>query len=145
MYGSLVWKEFNSAIVLKTIIRQSDDQNYFKGVLRCLREYKLTQQNATCSVNFQWEELRKLYGESFIKELDRDGLSVFPTHNDEWLHNKSNILELNDENPIKSYFYKQDNLKLEEVEHHLQKILLQEAPPPMTLKHYFHWLHHTDT
>jgi hypothetical protein len=31
MYGSLVWKEFNSAIVLKTIIRQSDDQNYFKG------------------------------------------------------------------------------------------------------------------
>jgi hypothetical protein len=50
--------------------------------------------------NFQWEELRKLYGESFIKELDRDGLSVFPTHNDEWLHNKSKILELNDENPF---------------------------------------------
>jgi hypothetical protein len=89
MYGSLVWKEFNSAIDLKTIIRQSNDQNYFKGVLSCLREYNLTQQHATWLQNFQWEELRKLYGESFIKEFDRDGLSVFPTHNDEWLHNKS--------------------------------------------------------
>lgn len=83
MHGSLVWKEFNSAIVLKTIIRQSDDQNYFKGVLSCLREYKLTQQPATWLQNFQWEELRILYGKSFFKELNRDSLFGFPTHSDE--------------------------------------------------------------
>jgi hypothetical protein len=83
MHGSLVWKEFNSAIVLKTIIRQSDDQNYSKRVLSCLREYKLTQQPATWLQIFQWEELRKHYGESFFKELNRDDLFVFPTHSDE--------------------------------------------------------------
>jgi uncharacterized protein YbdZ (MbtH family) len=33
MHGSLVWKEFNAAVLLSTVIRQGEDQTQFKNVL----------------------------------------------------------------------------------------------------------------
>ena len=54
--------------------------------------FKRIQTNtATCYLasKFSMGGTEETLRESFIKELDRDGLSVFPTHNDEWLHNKS--------------------------------------------------------
>ncbi|CAG2201822.1 unnamed protein product [Mytilus edulis] len=100
MHGALVWKEFNEAVLLKTVVRQAEDQSYFKNVLGALREYKLTQDHATWLQKFQWGDLLKSHGQSFIDDMDENSLFVFPTHNEEWLHNKTKILKANERNPI---------------------------------------------
>lgn len=100
MHGALVWKEFNEAVLLKTVVHQAEDQTYFKNVLGALREYKLTQDHATWLQKFQWGDLLKSHGQSFIDDMDENSLFVFPTHNEEWLHNKTKILKANERNPI---------------------------------------------
>ncbi|CAG2201800.1 unnamed protein product [Mytilus edulis] len=63
-------------------------------------EYKLTQDHATWLQKFQWGYLLKSHGQSFIDDMDENSLFVFPTHNEEWLHNKTKILKANERNPI---------------------------------------------
>jgi hypothetical protein len=53
MHGSLVWKEFNAAVLLSTVIRQGEDQTKFKNVLSSLREYKLSSDQAKWLQNYQ--------------------------------------------------------------------------------------------
>jgi hypothetical protein len=59
MHGSLVWKEFNAAVLLSTVIRQGEDQTQFKNVLSSLREYKLSSDQAKWLQNYQWDDLKQ--------------------------------------------------------------------------------------
>ena len=59
MHGSLVWKEFNAAVLLSTVIRQGEDQTQFKNVLSSVREYKLSSDQAKWLQNYQWDDLKK--------------------------------------------------------------------------------------
>ena len=76
-------------MLLSTVIRQGEDQTQFKNVLSSLREYKLSSDQAKWLHNYQWDDLKNQYGLNFTKSLDSHGLFVFPTHNEEWAHNKS--------------------------------------------------------
>ena len=100
MHGSLIWKEFNAAVLLSTVIRQGEDQTQFKNVLSSLREYKLSSDQAKWLQNYHWDDLKKQYGLNFTKSLDNHGLFVFPTHNEEWAHNKIKLLEANEHFPV---------------------------------------------
>ncbi|CAC5402437.1 unnamed protein product [Mytilus coruscus] len=42
MHGALVWKEFDNEVLLNSVVRQAEDQNYLKNIIGALREYKLT-------------------------------------------------------------------------------------------------------
>ena len=43
---------------------------------------------------------KKQYDINFTKSLDSHGLFVFPTHNEEWAHNKIKLLEANEQFPV---------------------------------------------
>ncbi|XP_033726129.1 uncharacterized protein LOC117315835 [Pecten maximus] len=100
MHGSLVWQDFNTAVTLKTIIRQNESQQQLKSVLTSLRQYKLTPDQATWLQNYQWDDLRKNFNHDLSHRISQNGLYVFPTHNEEWKHNKNKILEINKVYPI---------------------------------------------
>lgn len=100
MHGTLVWKEFDTAVLLNTVFRQGEKENQFKNVLSSLREYKLSPEQAIWLQQFQWDDLKRAYGPQFIKNLNDQGLFVFPTHNEEWLHNKDSLLAANEKSPI---------------------------------------------
>ena len=100
MHGTLVWKEFDTAVLLNTVFRQGEKENQFKNVLSSLREYKLSPEQAIWLQQFQWDDLKRAYGPQFIKNLNDQGLFVFPTHNEEWLHNKDRLLAANEKSPI---------------------------------------------
>ena len=99
MHGSLVWKEFNTAVTLQTIVRQNREQTEFKNTLLALREYKITSQQAQWLQTFQWNSLQKSHGHYLLKRMS-EGLHVFPTHEEEWNHNKMKLLEANKTAPI---------------------------------------------
>ena len=88
MHGCLVWKEFDNAIILNTVVRLNENQLEFKNVLSSLRNYNLDLNQAQWLQRFQWDDNRSTYGNIFIQRLSDNGLFVFPTHNDEWDHNK---------------------------------------------------------
>ena len=62
------------------------------GNANCL----LIKQNGYKIIN----DLKKQYGLNFIKSLDSHGLFVFPTHNEEWAHNKIKLWEANEQFPV---------------------------------------------
>ena len=88
MHGCLVWKEFDNAIILNTVVRLNENQLEFKNVLSSLRNYNLDLNQAQWLQRFQWDDNRSTYDNIFIQRLSDNGLFVFPTHNDEWDHNK---------------------------------------------------------
>lgn len=85
---------------MKQTIRQNEDEKELKDVLLSLRTYNLTRDHGKWLQRYQWHNLKEKYGDELLKRMDRDGLSVFPTHADEWQHNKANILQLNAQVPI---------------------------------------------
>ena len=87
LHGSLVWKEFNVVVALKTIIRQNRSQAQLKNVLMSMREHKTTLEQAKWLQHFQWDSLRQIYGECLLEDMLARGLFVFPTHVAEWNHN----------------------------------------------------------
>ena len=98
MHGVLVWQNFNSAVNLKQIVRQGEDQQQLKDVLLSIREYKASDQQATWLQ--KWHNLRLKYGEELLHRMSDKGLFVFPTLEQVWGHNKSKLLELNSFYPI---------------------------------------------
>lgn len=100
MHGALVWQEFDKAVTLTTIVRQDETQTQFRNTLMSLREYKLTEKQAVWLQQFQWERLRRSYGQELLTRMSSEGLFVFPNHSGEWNHNKLKILELNRSFPI---------------------------------------------
>lgn len=100
MHGVLVWQDFQTAVALKTIIRQGEQEKELKDVLSNLRQYKVTPPQAIWLQQFQWNNLKKKYGDELLKVMSDRGLFVFPTHDEEWSHNKSKLLEVNKLFPV---------------------------------------------
>ena len=101
MHGVLVWKEFNKCVILNTTVRQQgQDQEQFRSVLKSLRQYETNAQQAKWLQNFQWEELKKSHGVELTENMSNNGLFIFPTHQQEWEHNKFKLLQLNHRFPI---------------------------------------------
>ena len=102
IHGAMVWKEFSKAVTLQTIIRQNNDQKTLKDVLMAMRQYQITSEQAKWLQNFEWNNLKnnKQYGDDLCKRMQENGLFVFPSHADEWSHNKSKLLETNKSHPI---------------------------------------------
>lgn len=59
MHGVLVWQDFQTAVALKTIIRQGEQEKELKDVLSNLRQYKVTPPQAIWLQQFQWNNLKK--------------------------------------------------------------------------------------
>ena len=102
IHGALVWKEFTKAVTLQTIIRQNNDQKQLKDVLTAMREYKTSVEQAKWLQSFQWNNLKisTCFDEGLLSRMNDNGLFVFPSHVDEWNHNKNKLLELNKTYPI---------------------------------------------
>ena len=100
MHGCLVWQEFDTAVTLTTIVRQNESQAMLREVLLNMREYKTTEVQAKWLQQFQWDNLRKSHGTTLLQRMNSDSLFVFPTHEEEWKHNKTKLLEMNENNPI---------------------------------------------
>ena len=101
MHGVLVWKEFDTCIILKTAVRQQGEaQKYFRSVLTSLRQNETTPEQAKWLQKFQWDELIKSHSSELSQRMSNNGLFIFPTHQQEWEHNKSKLLELNKHFPV---------------------------------------------
>ncbi|XP_053391813.1 uncharacterized protein LOC128554571, partial [Mercenaria mercenaria] len=100
LHGVLVWQEFTSAVCLKTIVRQNEDEQALRDVLSSIREYKISTHQAKWLQNFQWRNLSHKYGNEIMHRFSENSLHVFPTHAEVWSHNKQKILEINVEYPI---------------------------------------------
>lgn len=100
MHGHLVWKDFNTAVSLKTIIRQGEQERELRDLLTNLRAYKASPSQAKWLQQFQWDNLKKTNGDLLLSRMATNGLFVFPTHKEEWDHNKSKLLEVNKSFPV---------------------------------------------
>ena len=65
-----------------------------------MRNYTTTINQAKWLQTFQCNNLKRTYGEPLLAELDRHCLYVFLTHDEEWIHNKGKILEINQTYPV---------------------------------------------
>ena len=100
IHGVLVWKEFTHAVALRTVVRQGNEENTFKQILKDLRQYNLSPQQAKWLQNFQWPNLSFSHGDDLLQCINERGLFVFPSHDEEWNHNKRKLLEANEQNPV---------------------------------------------
>lgn len=100
MHGHLVWKDFNTAVSLKTIIRQGEQEIELRNLLTNLRAYKASPSQAKWLQQFQWDDLKKTNGDLLLSRMSTNGLFVFPTHKEECDHNKSKLLEVNKSFPV---------------------------------------------
>jgi hypothetical protein len=102
MHGHLVWQDFQMAVSLTAIIRQGEEEKELRYVLNNLRQYKATPSQAKWLQQFQWDNLKKknTHGQTLLTNTSTSGLFVFPTHNEEWAHNKSKLLQVNQSYPV---------------------------------------------
>jgi hypothetical protein len=100
MHGALIWKVFNTAVEMKTIIRQSSDQQQLKNVLNALRTSTANEDDTHWLQQFQWQTLTERYGREVMAHFEEEALYVFPSHDMEWEHNKQKLLAANDHYPI---------------------------------------------
>ena len=100
LHGAIVWKEFQTAVTLSSIIRQNADEAELKEALMAMRTYSLSPAQANWLQQFQWDSLKITHGPSLLERMTKCGLFVFPTHADEWKHNKEQLLNANSTSPI---------------------------------------------
>ena len=100
MHGCLVWKEFDTAVTLTTLVRQNESQAMLREVLLGMCEYKTTEEQAKWLQQFQWDNLRNTHDTNLLQRMSSDSLFVFPTHAEELKHNKTKLLEINEHNPV---------------------------------------------
>ena len=100
LHGELVWQEFKTVVNLKTMVRQGEEEHQLRDVLTALRESKLTPDQAKWLQNFQHHNLKTKYGSELLQRMHSNALFVFPSHEGEWQHNKTKLLEANKKNPI---------------------------------------------
>ena len=72
--------------------QQNDSQQCFRDVLTSLRNYTTTPRQAEWLQQFQWHHLVKKYGNNILQQIKSKGLFIFPTHAEEWEHNKAKLL-----------------------------------------------------
>ena len=100
IHGVLIWSQFNHAVALNTIQRQNEDEQQLRNALMSLRNYTVTSEQAEWMQNFQWGNLENQYGSQLTSRISEKGLFVFPTHAEEWQHNKLKLLKANELYPI---------------------------------------------
>ena len=100
MRGSLVFMEFTEVIELVEIVRQDASEAEFRAVLGAMRTYSSTEEHTAWLQKFQWSNLLSRYGPEAMKSFEDNALYAFPTHEAEWEHNKSKLLEINTRHPI---------------------------------------------
>ena len=100
IHGVLIWKEFETVVELQNIIRQANDEQVYRNVLMALREYKLSKEQAAWLQELQWDRLKSRYGDELSKRMEMSGLFVFPTHDEEWNHNKDQLIKANEIYPV---------------------------------------------
>ena len=92
MHGVFVWQDFKTAVVLKKIIRQRENEKELRDVLSSLREYRATPNQAQWLQQFQWNNLKITHREKLLERMSQSGLFVLPTHEEECNHNEINYL-----------------------------------------------------
>ena len=99
-HGVLVWQDFKTAVVLKKIIRQEENEKELRDVLSSLREYRATPNQAQWLQQFQWNNLKITHGEKLLERMSQSGLFVIPTHEEEWNHNEMKLSDVNKMFPV---------------------------------------------
>ena len=100
MHGVFVWQDFKTAVVLKKIIRQRENEKELRDVLSSLREYRATPNQAQWLQQFQWNNLKITHGEKLLERMSQSGLFVIPTHEEEWNHNEMKLSDVNKMFPV---------------------------------------------
>jgi hypothetical protein len=65
-----------------------------------MREYKTIPDQAQWLQTFQWHNLRRTHGEELLQRMTNQGLFIFPNHQEEWSHNKDQLMKTNKYFPI---------------------------------------------
>ena len=92
MHGVLVWQLFDTAVILRNIVRQGNDEHQLKNALLSLREYEVTKEQARWLQKFQWDDLKQSHGTDLLTRMSDKGLFVFPSHEEVRGHNKLKLL-----------------------------------------------------
>ena len=71
-----------------------------RNVLTSLRNSEVTSEQARWLQKFQWDNLRKSYGQDLLDRMAEHGLFVFSNNSEVWIHNKNKLLQLNHLHPI---------------------------------------------
>ena len=100
MRGGTLWGSFKTVVTLRQTMRQDHSEVELKNVLHRLRSYSATRDDALWLQSFQWQNLTRKYGDAVLKSMSDNGLFAFPTHKEEWEHNKSKLLQANTSFPI---------------------------------------------
>jgi hypothetical protein len=100
MRGALLWKAFDTVVTLHQIIRQDNREQELKSVLQRLRTYSATENDCEWLQQFQWGNLQKKYSPTDMQNMTENALFAFPTHAQEWEHNKAQLLVANQNSPI---------------------------------------------
>ena len=98
--GTAVWKEFDHAIQLQQSMRQSEAEEEFREVLESVRYYRSSNDQVEWLQNFQWHKLLEIHGPEKMAQMKKDSLFVFPTHEQEWEHNRNELLIVNQRHPV---------------------------------------------
>ena len=100
IHGTLIWQEFNTAVTLTTLVRQSDQEIQLRNVLNALRKYEVSPQQAKWLQKFQWNSLKSEFGPDLLWRMKQYGLCVFPTHQGETAYNFKKLSEFNQSTPV---------------------------------------------
>ena len=74
---------------------QWNEQVMFWKVLNGIRLYQSSPEDISWLQKFQWEDLRKTYGDELLNGMGTDGLDIFPSKREQWNHNSSKLQEMN--------------------------------------------------
>jgi hypothetical protein len=101
IHGTLVWNEFDQCVILNTIVRQQgEDEKALREVLTSLRNYSTTSTQVQWLQQFQWQDLQVTHGEDLTMKMSQEALYIFPTRAEEWSHNKSKLIQMNQIYPV---------------------------------------------
>jgi hypothetical protein len=96
----MVWQSFTTVVTLGKVMRQDETEVQLKNVLERLRMYSSTREDCHWLQGYQWHNITQKYGQDVVEQMAKNALFAFPTHQDEWEHNKSQLLVANQHHPI---------------------------------------------
>ncbi len=81
-------------------MRQDESEVQLRDVLQRLRTYSSTKQDCQWLQHFQWSNITQRYEKEVVETMTQNALFAFPTHQEEWEHNKTKLLAANQHHPI---------------------------------------------
>jgi len=100
MRGSIIWKQFDKCINLKTVVRQNESEGDLKKFLIAIRDYKVTNDQVLWLQKFQWEDLIRLHGSNFEQSFEEGALYLYSTKREVNEHNRSKLEAINKFVPV---------------------------------------------